>query len=134
MRFPVYTAVLLLTLASGCTQRQITITSAPSGALVHLNDREVGRTPVTVPFRFYGTYDVRLQKAGYEPLWTVGEADPPWWDRPGPDLIAELGKNEVHFRWHYHLTEAGQTPADEAALLERANSLRKRAGAPAEDD
>jgi len=52
----------------GCVERTITITSEPSGALVHLNDEEIGRTPVTVPFRFYGVYDVRLT---HEPVWTA---------------------------------------------------------------
>ena len=42
-----------------------------------------------VPFAWYGTYDVRLEKDGYEPLWTTGEADAPWWEYPGPDLVAE---------------------------------------------
>jgi len=48
----------------GCIERTITITSDPSGALVHLNDEEVGRTPVVVPFTFYGTYTVRLEHDG----------------------------------------------------------------------
>ncbi len=49
---------------TGCVERTITVTSDPSGALVYLNDTEIGRTPVTVPFTFYGTYDVRLEHDG----------------------------------------------------------------------
>ena len=56
---------------AGCVQRMIKITSDPPGALVRLNDEEVGRTPVTVPFTFYGVYDVRLHR---EPLWMAMEA------------------------------------------------------------
>lgn len=51
---------------TGCIERTITITSEPSGSLVHLNDEEVGRTPLTVPFTFYGVYDVRLE---HEATW-----------------------------------------------------------------
>ncbi|MFB3120043.1 MAG: PEGA domain-containing protein [Stenotrophomonas maltophilia] len=40
------------------------ITSEPPGALVWLNDREIGRTPVDVDFEFYGRYDVRLHLPG----------------------------------------------------------------------
>ena len=34
---------------TGCVQRTITVNSDPQGALVYLNDIEIGRTPVTVP-------------------------------------------------------------------------------------
>lgn len=60
----ILTLLLLPTLLTGCLERTITITSQPTGALVHLNDREVGRTPVVVPFTFYGTYTVRLEHDG----------------------------------------------------------------------
>ena len=78
---------------SGCVRRTITITTEPEGTLVWLNDREVGRTPVEVDFKYYGTYDVRLEHRGYEPMMTSGRADPPWWDHVGLDLIAEPSNN-----------------------------------------
>ncbi len=53
--------VVLLAGLTGCVERCITIGSNPSGALVLLNDQEIGRTPVTVPFTWYGDYDVRLR-------------------------------------------------------------------------
>ena len=49
---------------AGCVQRSITITSDPPHAIVWLNDEEIGRTPVTVPFTFYGKYDVRIVHEG----------------------------------------------------------------------
>ncbi len=45
----------------GCVERKITIGSDPSGALVLLNDQEIGRTPISVPFTFYGDYDIRIR-------------------------------------------------------------------------
>lgn len=57
-------AMLPAVFSSGCVRRTITITSEPSGALVHLNDTEIGRTPVTVGFTHYGVYDVRLSHEG----------------------------------------------------------------------
>ena len=99
------------------------ITSDPSGALVWLNDREIGRTPVDVEFVHYGTYDVRLIKDGFEPLLTFGEAKPPLWDNVGLDLVAELLPMELQsdIRWHYDLQ-----PRDDSrdALLERARAVR----------
>lgn len=129
----------LLFLAGGLaaceTQRTITVTSNPAGALVFLNDEEVGRTPVTVPFTFYGTYSVRLEKPGYDPLSTKKEASGPFWELPGPDLIALLvpGK-KVDLRWHYDLKALpmaeGVSAIDEGQLLVRARQMRQSLGAP----
>ncbi len=122
--------VLSAGLLSGCIERTITVTSVPSGALVYLNDEEVGRTPLTVPFTFYGVYGVRLEKEGYQPLWTRGDAKMPWWDTPGIDLFAEMiphGKSEV--KWHYTLEPLPPVHTD--ALIDRARQMRGLINAPA---
>ena len=110
-------------IASGCVRRTISITSEPPGALVWLNDREIGRTPVDVDFTYYGEYDVRLVKDGYEPLVTSGKATPPVWDNVPLDLGAELWPEEINSRiaWHYELAPASSDPA---VLLDRASSMR----------
>ena len=128
-RHALLTALALLPLTCiGCVQRTISITSQPEGALVYLNDEEVGRTPVDVPFTFYGTYDVRLEREGYQPLWTTAKADPPAWEYPGPDLIAEAipgAKSEV--KWHFEL-EAASAPGDVNTdeLLDHARQLQAK--------
>lgn len=123
--------MLLATGLGGCVQRVISITSEPSGALVHLNDREVGRTPVEVPFTFYGTYDVRLEREGCEPMWTTGEAEMPWWEAPPVDLLAEAlpgAKSEVS--WHYELEpekgggDPGTSGGQVDELVEHAKQMR----------
>lgn len=114
--------LLVVALGVGCVQRTITITSEPSEALVYLNDEEVGRTPVTVPFTFYGTYDVRLEREGCTSLWTTKRAKAPWWEAPGPDLIAEAipgMKAEQH--WHFEMQVPGEV--DEDRLIDRAIDL-----------
>ncbi len=110
---------------SGCVRRTITITTEPQGTLVWLNDREVGRTPVEVDFKHYGTYDVRLEHRGYEPMMTSGRAVPPWWDNVGLDLIAELTLADLESRieWHYVMEPLDD---DREALLDRARELRAK--------
>jgi hypothetical protein len=104
---------------SGCIERRISITSEPQGALVHLNDKEVGRTPLVVPFTYYGVYDVRLTLDGYEPLWTSREAKGAWWELPGPDLVAEaVSDRTVQIDWHFDL---------EPTLLSEEQPLKDRA-------
>lgn len=111
----------------GCVQRTITITSQPPGALAFLNDTEVGRTPTRVPFTFYGTYDVRLVKEGYQTLHTPAEAKAPWWDTIGVDLFAEAapGTQHVDLKWDFELIPA--VPAeqiDPEGIIDRGQQLR----------
>ena len=48
----------------GCVERELTINTNPSGAVVLLNDEEIGVSPVTVPFNWYGDYNVTIRKQG----------------------------------------------------------------------
>ena len=121
-------AAALSTAAGGCVRRTMRITSDPSGALVYLNDREVGRTPVDVDFVHYGTYDVRLVREGSEALLTFGRAEPPLWDVVGLDFLAEVlpVKLESRIEWHYVLEPAiADTEEAAAALVERARATRR---------
>lgn len=115
----------------GCMQRTIHITSEPSGAQVYLNDVEVGRTPVEVGFTYFGIYDVRLRKDGYEPLVTSAKTDAPMHEWPGFDLVAMAwpGGTETNIRWHFELSPSD---IDEDALLERARAFQ-REYSPAEE-
>ncbi len=62
--------VLVMCLFVGCTAGSTSITSEPAGAIVWLNDREVGRTPLLIDFLYGGEYDVRIEKDGFEPMMT----------------------------------------------------------------
>lgn len=122
MRLGLVIAVSALMLA-GCVKRTVLVTSTPPGALVYLNDREVGRTPVEVEFTYYGRYDVRLVADGFEPIQTYADANPPLWDMAGPDLLAEVAPLDLRSRtaWHFDLQPVDNDPD---ALADRARSLR----------
>ena len=121
-------AALLVIAMTGCVKRTISITSEPAGALVWVNDREVGRTPVDVAFTYYGEYDVRLDLPGYEPIMTSRWIKAPVWDQPVADLVAEAWPRDLHSnpRWEFSLAVE---EVDDAALIERARSLRGASGA-----
>ena len=122
----------------GCVDRKIRVTSTPPGALVHLNDVELGRTPVEADFTFYGEYDVRLTLEGHEPLVTSREAKAPIHEWPGIDLVATALpiRFDNTVEWHFDLVpalEQTQDPAAfEAGLLERASELRGQLAEPAD--
>ena len=71
-------------------ERELTLTSQPEGALVYVSDVEVGRTPVTIPFTWYGDYDVIYRLEGYETLKTHAALNPPVYEIPPLDLLATV--------------------------------------------
>ena len=118
-------ALIVIAALGGCVRRVVQITSDPDGALVWMNDREVGTTPLEVEIIYYGVYDVQISRDGYQTLTTSGEANPPAWDVPGVDLFAELTPADLVSRntWHYVLEPDSR---DEQAILERAEQLKKQ--------
>jgi len=107
----------------GCVERTISISSDPSGALVYLNDEEVGRTPCETQFVYYGEYDVRLVLDGYDPYIGSAMANTPLYDQPVLDLVSEMMPFRYHslIEWHFELEPAEN---DRASMIERANELR----------
>jgi hypothetical protein len=85
---------LLLTGTCGCVERILTIDSNPGGALVEINppgaSSEVGRTPVSFDFTWYGVYSVTLRRDGYQTLKTKGNVIAPLYEWVPLDLISEL--------------------------------------------
>src|SRR5439155_3549782 len=119
---------LALIVGCGRIEREISITSNPPGALVWANDQEIGRTPFTRDFTWYGTYDVILRKDGYQTLHTRTKVIAPWWQWPPIDLVAEIVPWHWLDRRHfaYDLRPASTQPADPEMMLSRAEQLRIR--------
>ena len=130
---PLLTLLATIAALTGCADRRLHITSDPPGALVALNDVEVGRTPVEVNFTSFGTYDVRLQRPGYATLLTSAEANPELHDQPVFDALSVVlpGRPRTDIHWHF-VMEPLETDAD--ALIERAREVRAMAPADAEPD
>jgi len=120
------TYITLLTVAGCGVERVMTIDSDPPGALVYLNDTEVGRTPLKRDFTWYGKYDVILRKEGYQPLQAKTDVNAPWWQWVPFDFFAELSPVRLTDRQHLHyaLTPASTQPADANALIDRARNLQ----------
>ena len=88
-RFGSILAVGVVLLLSGCVERTMKITTSPPGALVIVNDEEVGLSPVRFSFLWYGDYDIILRRQGFQTLKTNYRVDAPWYQYPPVDLIAE---------------------------------------------
>jgi len=111
---------------AGCVERELTITSQPEGALVYVSDREIGRTPVTIPFTWYGDYDILLRRDGYETHTTHAAINAPWYEVAPLDLFSHLAPwtYRDHRYLHYELSQQ-EVPADEK-LIEAADAMRQR--------
>lgn len=119
-------ASLVLSLG-GCVERRVFIETDPPGALVWLNDAQVGRSPVDVGFTHHGVYDLRIEKEGYEPLVTPADTNGPVWDMPPLDFVFEVlpVTTRAEARWKFTLVPRDDS---EEALVARASALRARAG------
>jgi hypothetical protein len=125
----VFTALLLLAItASGCVERKLTINTIPQGGLVTLNDEEVGVAPVTVAFNWYGDYNVRVGKEGFETLNTHRELKAPMRDHFPFDFFAQIlwpDRLIDEYEWTFEL--APYVKPDREKLIQHADETRKRA-------
>lgn len=114
---------------SGCVQRRMTIRSNPPGALVYVDDYQIGTTPVSTDFIYYGTRKIRLVKDGYETL-TVRQPFPlPWYQVFPLDFVTEnLWPAEIRDERVVDLSmmPAATTPPEE--VVGRAEVARLSAG------
>ncbi|MFM8890154.1 MAG: PEGA domain-containing protein, partial [Planctomycetia bacterium] len=103
--------------------------SNPPGALVYVDDYQIGTTPVSTDFIYYGTRKIRLVKDGYETL-TVRQPFPiPWYEVFPLDFVTEnLWPWEIRDERVVDLsmTPAAATPPE--AVVARAEQARLTAG------
>ena len=123
-------AVILMGTIVGCVERTVSINTEPQGATVMLNDQDIGRTPVKVPFTWYGDYDLVVRKEGYETVKTNHRLQTPWYELPGIDLFSEC---LIPFTIHDDrivptiALDQARRPTQEA-LLKNASEMRAEAG------
>tara|TARA_R110002111_G_scaffold227346_2_gene288964 strand:- start:103840 stop:104313 length:474 start_codon:yes stop_codon:yes gene_type:complete len=109
----------------GCVHRRMTIRSVPTGALVKVDGEEIGYTPASVDFTYYGTREITLTKDGYETQTVMQKVKTPWYQVFPLDAVSDnLLPFEVTNRhdFTYQLQPKVVVPTDE--LLNRGNLLR----------
>ena len=121
--------LLALTLGacqSGCVRRRMMIRTNPPGALVYVDDYEIGTTPIAKDFTYYGKRKIRLVKDGYETLTVMQSVPTPWYQIPPLDFVAENlvpGTIRDQRTFNYVLNPQTVVPSDQ--LLSRAENLRR---------
>ncbi len=114
-------------LLGGCVERQLTIRTEPADALVELNDEQIGISPVTVSFEWYGDYDVRISKEGFETLKTHRKLERPWYDVFPFDFFAQiLNPKRIVDSYEWTFTLAPQEYPTREELIQDAQELKKQ--------
>ncbi len=114
-------------LLAGCVERKLTINTKPQEALVVLNDEEIGTSPVTVSFEWYGDYWVRISKEGYETLNTHRPLKGPWYDSFPFDFFAQIISPDRivdSYEWTFELEPKKQISREQ--LIQNAEKLKEQ--------
>lgn len=119
-------AIGCICICGGCVQRRMIVRSNPPGAVVYIDDYEVGTTPVATNFTYYGTRKIRLVKNGYETLTVMQPVPAPWYQWTPFDFIAEnLIPGKIHDTRTFEYPLVPQLVVPPEQLLERAEGLRR---------
>lgn len=81
--------LVTLLMSSGCVRRRFTVRTNPPGAVLYVDNQEIGVTPVATSYTYYGTREIRLEKDGYEPVVKLHTFRTPWYQYPGLDFVSE---------------------------------------------
>ncbi len=120
------------------------IETTPPGAMVYVDDEPVGESPVTVPFTYYGTRKVTIEKLDaqrrllYERKVAFEKIRAPIYEYFPLDFFSEVLlplKLEDKHTLSYKLEELKLPSKEEIQkdLFERADELRKKALTPGYD-
>ena len=122
------TAWLLVSLGSGCVTRRMMVSSDPPGALVLLEGKEVGYTPVAVDFLYYGTREFTLIKDGYETRTVLQKVPPPWYQWPVIDFFVDnFALTNITDRHAFHYSLEPRRLISNEDVLGRGEQLRTEA-------
>lgn len=129
-RVAAFLALAALVCTPGCVQRRLTIRSNPPGAVVYVDNQEIGTTPISTDFIYYGTREIRLVKDGYETLTVMQPVTTPWYEIPPLDFVSENfvpGEIRDQRTFTYNLVPQMVVPTD--ILINRAEQLRAQSHA-----
>ena len=118
---------VLLVGAAGCVERKLTINTDPAGAQVFLNDEEIGVSPVTASFNWYGDYNITIRKQGCETLQTHRKLQAPLHDHFPFDFVTQIlypGRIVDSYEWSFDLKPQKEVGRQE--LIQAAEQLSKQ--------
>src|SRR5262249_42279810 len=115
-------------LETGCVRRRLTIRSNPPGAQVFVDNQEIGTTPCSASFVYYGTRSITVMKDGYRTEKIFQKLNPPWYEISPLDFFNEnLNPLETRDERVVDVQLVPEEIVPQQKLLDRAQSLRDNA-------
>ena len=111
---------------AGCVERKLTVISTPPGARVYLDGQEMGITPVTFRFDWYGKREFLLRRDGYRTLREVCDVHEPFYERPFINIVSDLTPLPFTDHKTIEFTMQPVTEVNRETLLDRANEMKYR--------
>lgn len=108
--------------------RRLTVRSDPPGAAVVVDGEEIGFTPVSMDYTYYGTREITLIKDGYKTATLPHKLETPWYQVFPLEFFSDnLAFTHIRDKRNisYTLVPEEYVPRDE--ILDRANNLRSNA-------
>ena len=126
---------------SGCVTRSITVKTEPSNALVYLDNELIGESPVTVPFTYYGTRKIMIEKKDedgaltHERTIVYEKIKAPVYEVFPLDFFSEIVwlrelKDDHVLSYNLAELELLSTKERQEKVLKNAEELRQRVNAP----
>ena len=128
-RLVIYCCVALVCVANaGCVRRRLTVRTNPPGAQVFVDDQEIGVTPCSASFIYYGTRKITVMKDGYKTETLFQRINPPWYEIPPLDFVSEnLISRELRDERIVDVQLAPEEIVPQQKLIDRAQALRDSA-------
>lgn len=115
-------------LDAGCVRRRLTIRTNPPGAQVFVDNQEIGTTPCSASFVYYGTRNITLIKPGYRTEKVSQRLNPPWYEISPLDFVSEnFVPMELRDERVVDVQLVPEEIVPQQKLLDRAQSLRDSA-------
>ena len=113
---------------SGCVERTMRIQTNPPGALISVNDEEVGPSPAKFTFLWYGKYEIVARKEGFQATRVTYETPMPWYQIPPMDTFSEsFVAGTIHDDHNVPMIELAPAESPTVGeLVDRAVELRQR--------
>lgn len=121
-------AALTVMLLPGCVHRRLTVNSSPTGALVRIDGEDIGYTPASVDFTWYGEREVQVIKDGYETQTRLVNLQAPWYQKFPFDFFSDnfLGTH-IRDQHRFQIRMQPKQQGDAEGVIERGRSLRGEA-------
>ncbi len=123
-----FLGLLLLAGNSGCNsvQKRLIVRTNPPGAIVNVDHQFVGHSPVSVPFTYHGTRQIKLEKDGFKTVQVDERIPPRWFEKVPFSFVADnFWPREIRDERVLDFELEPKEQVSENRLRDRATELRQ---------